>query len=437
MRKLILTALVLGLAACGGQNASTPVPQPDTVVFGRVAEIHQVADTPGAWDVDVRTGLPETLQTVMRKEGKPIPELEKDLTTRVRVTADTVCVSGLRPGTLASFRQGQEVAVVPQPGTCAMVGTKLFLATAAELYTFSAYQLRYLPRTLEQVPDEVSDRADPSRVNSSGVERTPLPLDGGRVLYFSAGLLPPVGPQGAPRGAVRKGMRQGEAPAPWALGGYRPYRTAWNGKAWGEPTPVELPGLAPAASARITWMDEAETDCLVSVEQAGAPNRLMRSRRGTARAPWGALEPVEQAAGESVGDGQFFGKADGSLVWTVYGASGSDLWLAPAGKAGQPLEPRINTLGPEWAPRVGPGTVLYFCRADRQLLFAGGVVREVRLPGPQRLPLLEAAPTADGEWLFFTVPLYTPGQPDTDVAVAPRDGKGWGAPMLLDDWRPE
>ncbi len=437
MRRLLLPAVILGLAACGGPNDRTPVPQPDTVVFGRLAGIHEVADTPGAFDVDIRTGLPETLQAVMRHEGKPIPELEKDLTTRVRVTPDTVCIADLRPGALTSFRQGEEVAVVPQPGTCAMVGTKLFLLTAAELYKFSAYQLRYLPQTHAEVPPAVGGRSDPERIDSSGVERTPLPLAGGKVLYFSAGLLPPIAAGGQPRGAVRAGMREDGALAAWAVGGYRPYRTAWDGKAWAAPAPVSLPGLAPAASARITWMDEAETDCLVTVEQGDAPRRLMRSRRPTAHGPWGTLEPVKRATGESVGDGQLFGSEDGALVWTVYDANGSDLWLAPQGKAGQALEPRIDTLGPEWAPRVGPGTVLYFCRADRQLLFAGGVIQEVRLPGEQRQPLLEAAPTRDGSLLFFTVPLYTPGQLDRDLAVAPRDGKGWGRPVLLDDWRPQ
>jgi hypothetical protein len=145
---------------------------------------------------------------------------------------------------------------------------------------------------------------------------------------------------------------------------------------------------------------------------------------------------VVQASGESTGDGQRFGAHDGALVWTVYDANGSDLWLAMTDRKGQPLEPRINTLGPEWAPRVGPGTTLYFCRADRQLLFGAKMVQEVRLPGKQRRPLLEAAPTPDGDYLFFVVPRYASPQLDTDIAVARRVGKGWSDPVPVDDWRP-
>lgn len=437
MRRLRFVALTLLTASCGLQDANAPVPQPDTPIFGRIAAIRGAADEPGSFEVEIRTGLPETLRAVMQQEGRTIPELEKSLTTKVKVTPDTVCVADLHAVDLDAFRVGQEVAVVPSPGTSAMVGTKLLLATAAEFYLFSSYQVRFIPRSLETLPATLSDRSDAGRINSSGVERTPLPLAGGRVVYFAAGLLPPIMPGGSARGAVRDGMLgPGGTLAPWAVGAYRPYRAELGTRGWSRPEPVVFPGVEPDAAVRVTWVNDAETDCLVTIERPGAPHQLLASHRADTRHAWGPLTKVVEAAGDSTGDGQRFGAHDGALVWTVYDANGSDLWLRMGAAAGQPLEPRINTLGPEWAPRVGPGTTLYFCRADRQLLFAKGVVQEVRLPGAQRRPLVEAAPSQDGAYLFLVVPRYASPQFDSDVVVARRSEKGWSEPVAIDDWRP-
>jgi hypothetical protein len=434
MRRLTALLTFVVLAGCLGQDTNAPVPQPDTPIFGRVAAIRQATDESGDWEVDVSTRIPLALEKLMREQGRTIPQLEKDLTSQVKVTPDTVCVAEGRATDLAAFRVGQEVAVMPVPGSSAMVGTRKLLATAAELYLFTSYQERFLPRTLERLPEAIIGPSDPSRIDSCGLERTPIPLRGGTVVYFAAGLLPPLGPGGSPRGAVRQGMRDGKGGfAPWAVGGFRPYRVALGKDGWAEPTPVSLPGLEPDASARITWVSEDETSCLVEVDRPGKPNALLVSRRAGADKPWGALAGVERAKGTSTGDGQYLGRSEKALVWTVYDANGSDLWL-DMGKGGQPLEPRINTLGSEWAPRVGPGTTLYFCRGERQLLFAGGAVNEVRLPGKQRHPLLEATPTADGALLFCTVPRYAPGTLFSDIAVAPRSGKGWGPPVPLDQW---
>lgn len=440
MRRLPLIALAtLLLASCALQDANTPVPQPDSILFGRVAGVQAVEGTPGEFEVDVKAGLPESLQAVMRREGRSIPEMEKDLQARVRVTGDTVCVVDSLPADIDAFRPGQEIAVVPVPGSSTLTGTKLLKVEAAELYRFSSYEVRFLPRALDKLPAGLVDSSDPARINSSGMERTPIPLAGGKVIYFAAGLLPPATPQegAAPRGAVRQGMKDASGTlSPWAKGGVRPYRVAWGSKGWEVPRLVELPGLPPTASARITWVNEDETDCLVEVAQPDKPFELLASHRKDARGAWGPLEKVERAKGTSVGDGQRFGRGDVALVWTVYDGEASNLWLAMPGKDGGPLEPRINTMGPEWAPRVGLNTTLYFCRAERQLLFAGGTVQEVRLPGKQRHPLLEAAPTPDGALLFFRVPRYTPGDLDWDLAVSHREGKGWGPAVRLDDWKP-
>ena len=226
--------------------------------------------------------------------------------------------------------------------------------------------------------------------------------------------------------------------APWAAaGGHRPYRTEWLGDRWSAPAPVRLAGLAEDASARVTWVNGDETACLVEVARPGAAAGLFGATRARAGDAWGELTPAGVEGGGSVGDGQRFGSHGGALVWTVYDASGSDLWLAMQGQKPGPVDPRINTLGGEWSPRVGPNNALYFCRGERQLRFTGGTVEEVRLPGAQRRPLLEAAPTADGSLLFCRVPRYVPGEPDWDIAVAARTATGgWGAALRLDEWRP-
>ncbi|MBZ5588169.1 MAG: hypothetical protein LAO05_06360 [Acidobacteriia bacterium] len=438
--RVFLPLVALLVVSCNMQDATAPVPQPDSLILGRISAIRETADR-GGWEVEINEGLPESMQGAMRREGRTVPQLDKDLAVKVRVTGDTVCVAGLRAGDLDEFRVGQQVAVNPVPGTTAMVGSKVLLADAAEFYLFSAYQLRFLPKSLDAMPAEVATPNDPRKINSAAGDFTPVPVQGSKVIYFATGLLPGVPTKGSaapPVGAERKGMRGASgALAPWVLGGYRPYRVAWEKGAWGEPQPVELPGIAAGSAARITWVNEDETACLVELRQADGRRQLVASRRENARAPWGAVEKVDVPGGPSVGDAQRFGRHLKALVWTVYDAGGSDLWLSTENKPGQPLEPRINTMGPEYAPRLGQNQSLYFCRADRQLLFSGGLVQEVRLPGMQRRPLLEAVPARDGALLFFRMPRFTPGLMGWDLAVAPRAGNGWGKPVLLDDWRPE
>jgi hypothetical protein len=442
MRRGVLVLVVAVLAAgCGMQDTNTPVSQPDSLILGRITAIREASGEPGVWIVEIREGLPEQMQSAMQRDGRPVPALDKDVSVRVRVTADTVCVSGLRAGDLSDFRVGQEVAVNPLAGSTAMTGTKLITADAAELYLFSAYRLRFLPRSLGSLSEEVTTPTDPKRINSAGLEMTPLPVQGGKVVYFAAGLVPGVAlgdTEAPPVGAVRPGMRDRSGVlAPWAVGGFRPYRVAWGPNGWEEPAPVVFPDLPADAKVRVTWIKDDETACLVEVAGPKGDRRLCASQRASTGEPWGKLEKLDLPSGQNTGDGQRFGKLLKALVWTAYDATGSDLWLSMEGKPGQMLEPRINTMGPEFAPRVGPNTTLYFCRADRQLLFAGGMVQEVRLPGAQRRPLLEAAPSKDGSALFFRVPRYTPGVLDWDLAVARREGSAWGKAILLDDWKPE
>jgi hypothetical protein len=199
---------------------------------------------------------------------------------------------------------------------------------------------------------------------------------------------------------------------------------------------VAIAGLGDDLSTRFTWVGKDETTGLVEVMTTDGERQLWAVRRDNSRKPWGEPERLTLASGSSVGDAQRFGPELDYLLWTAFEMDSSDLWLQPPGEEGRMLEPRINTLGAEYSPRVGPLSILYFCRGDRQLLFANQVVQEVRLPGKQRRPLLEAAPTADGSWVFCRVPRYTSGHLDWDIAVVPYQEGVWGKPIPVDEWRP-
>ena len=94
-------------------------------------------------------------------------------------------------------------------------------------------------------------------------------------------------------------------------------------------------------------------------------------------------------------------------------------------------------MGSEWSPRTGPRGELFFCREDRQLIFSGGQVRPLRLPGPHRIPFTQATLTSDGRWLFFCMPKYRPLDSDQDIYVAAvGEDLSIGEPIPVDDWRP-
>lgn len=437
MRRCFWLLLVLGLSACAKDITKTPVPQEDVLVVGRLLAANESPQEPGVLNLEVRLAIPESIKPVMRKEGRPIVESQEETVAKVRVDRSTVCVVDGVPGDVSRLRVGQEVVAVPVSGSCAMVGSKTLLADAAEVYDFRSYQVRFLPKSLEQMPAWVSDRQDAGKINSSGKEVTPVPLASGKVLYFSVGLLPPLQEGAPPRGAVRVGMVRGGTLLSWAQkGGLRPYRTEFTNGSWTPPQPLVFPNLPDDASLRVTWVSEDETALLAELRLVGKEPELVQSRR-EGKGGWGSLEAVSEAAGKAAGDAQRFGRHLGAMVWTVYEFGSSDLWLKLEGQAGQPLEPRINTLGAEWAPRLGPNTTLYFCRGDRQLLFAKQTVSEVQLPGKQRLPLLEAAPTADGLLLFYRLPRYTPGELDWDIFVSRKEGENWGPPVPVDEFRPD
>lgn len=435
MRRWLLLAFPLTLVGCLKDMTRIPVPQEDVLIVGRLLGQLERSQEPGVFDLQVRLAIPESIKGVMREEGRPIPESEKEMVAKVKVTPDTVCVVEGMAGELSQLRSGQEVVVVPVSGSCAMVGESELLAEAAEVYDFRSYQVRFLPKSVESWPAWLSQRQDPSKINSSGKEVAPIPVKSGRVLYFSAGLLPPLAPDQPHRGARREGMTRGGRLLPWAeQGGLRPYRTEFQEGGWRPPAPVIFPDLPDEASVRVTWVSPDENALLAELRLPGSQPQLVQSSR-SASGSWGRLEAVPELSQKPSGDGQRFGSQLQALVWTVYEFQSSDLYLKLAGQEAGPLEPRINTVNAEWAPRLGPNTTLYFCRGDRQLLFANKTLQEVRLPGTLRRPLQEAAPTADGKLLFFRFPRYSPGEPDWDIAVAQRQGEGWGVPTPVDEFR--
>ena len=102
---LVLTVVVL-ILGCGMQDTSTPVPQPDSLILGRISAIREIPAGSGVWEVEIQEGLPEQMQNAMRREGRLVPTLDKDVTVRVRVTSDTACIASLRAGDLDDFRVG-------------------------------------------------------------------------------------------------------------------------------------------------------------------------------------------------------------------------------------------------------------------------------------------------------------------------------------------
>lgn len=435
MGRWLLLVVPLTLVSCFKDMTRTPVPQEDVLIVGRLVGLSERSQEPGVFNLQIRLAMPESIKGVMRNQGRPIPESEKEMVAKVKVTPDSVCVVDGLAGELSRLRSGQEVVVVPVSGSCAMVGESELLAEASEVYDFRSYQVRFLPKSVESWPAWISQRQDPSKINSSGKEVAPIPVKSGRVLYFSAGLLPPLAPGQPYRGALREGMTRGERLLPWAeQGGLRPYRTEFKAGAWTPPAPVVFPDLPDEASLKVTWVSPEEDALLAELRLPGREPQLVQSSKA-ASGSWGKLEPVPEASGKASGDGQRFGKQLQALVWTVYEFQSSDLYLKLAEQEAGPLEPRINTVSAEWAPRLGPNTTLYFCRGDRQLFFGNKVLQEVRLPGTLRRPLQEAAPTADGKLLFFRFPRYSPGEPDWDIAVALREGEGWGVPTPVDEFR--
>jgi len=429
-----LTALALGaVAACNMVNPERPAPQPDTIIFGNLLGVTPVQEAKGKVRVELKVGAPRLLVNEQEKEGRPTPSLEGGIQGEVTAGPDTVIVlAGGR--SLKDIPGGTEMVAIPVAGTTRMVGTKKVLADAAYLLDFASYRHWRLPK-LDPEADEPGAQ-DPSRINSAGIEHAPVPLDGGKVLYFTARYRRPWRAGGPVYGARRPGL-----PDPAEGGGIveRPYRTALDGGSWSQPEPVVFPDLDPKTSLQISWVDPSETRCLVTVTPPDGKAWIGASSRKTTKASWGKLGRLEALGEEDARDGVYLAGSSTMIVFATGRTGSSDLFLLSPKKSKKPmpLDPRINTPGSEWCPRVGPKNELLFCRGDRQLLYVGGVVRPVRLSGPYRKVLTEASPTRDGAWVFFCRPQYTPADQDQDIWVAPWSPDGaLGEAVAVDGWRP-
>ncbi len=425
------------MSGCDLLDPARPTVQPDMEIFGNLLDSELIPDEPGVATVRVKVTPPRALRAAEDAEGRPTPAAEQGLLAEIRVDSDTVVLLAGQPATLEDFAPGTEVVGIPSPGTTRMVGEDEILLNAQLLIDFETYRRWRLPR-LPGTPSPIVE--DTKIVNTDGIEHAAVPLAGGRVLYFSGRLRRGEAKIATWVGADRMGL------APIEDGGVAPertFRTERTDGTWTEPELVVFPGLEKHHMVRVSWVDPEETRCLVTVNQGqGAASWVGRSDRGSAKDPWGPVVAVENLGEGDAFDAVFLAGSGTKIVFVSsrQGANQTDLFLLNPSEQEQalPLEPRINTIGSEWGPRVGPDNELCFTRGDRQLMFFGGMVQPVYLGLPHRVLFSEMAPTDDGRWVFLTVTKLRPSDADLDIWVAPRLEDGTiGVPVPVDDWQPD
>ena len=426
-------ALVFG-TACDLVDPARSTVQADADVFGNLLEAERSPDDSSQWIVRIQAGVPRALRAAEEEMGRPTPTVEKGLIVTVTVGPDAIVVAGDRPARLDEIDPGTEVVVIPVAGTTRMVGSTDLHLEAATLMDFATFRRWRLPNLASS---EVIAAEDPAMINSSGVEIAPVPVGDGGVLYFTAHLRPPAKEGDGWHGVHREGL---VIPGGDVGMRERSFRNELAGDGWTKPELVKFPGLDEATRVRVTWVEDDETACLVSVK---TPDELPWVGRATRSDPGAAWSTPEQLAslGNEAQDGVYLTGSRTKIVFVSKRGDRerSDLFLydPKTEDSPMPLEPQICTVGSEWSPRTGPQGELFFCREDRQLIFKGGQVRALRLPGLHRFLFTQAAPTSDGRWIFFCMPKYRPLEPDQDIYVS-RIGEDLsiGEPVPVDDWRP-
>ncbi len=436
MRSLVvmLTAAVVCVAGCDFLDPVRPAMQPDTEVFGNLLDVSRNDDDPSRWLAQVQISVPRAVRAAEEVTDSPTPSVEQGLIAKVTVGADTVVFSDDRPATLDDIQSGTEVVVIPVSGTTQMLGSSDLRLEAAILMDFATFQQWQLPG-LGAPSDDVFD--DPERINSSGAEVAPVPLAGGTVLYFSAHLRPPAREDESWHGAIRDGLA---IPSEEIGPRERSYRTELGMDGWSNPVDVRFPGFEAAEMLRVTWVSDDETACLLTIAEPGGLPWIGLASRSNRADDWGAPRAMDELGGDA-SDGVYLTGSRTKVLFTSTRGSRdrSDLFLLDPKIDGgpMPLEPQICTFGNEWNPRTGPEGELFFCREDRQLIFKNKQVRPLRLPGPHRVPLTQAAPTDDGQWVFFCIPKYRPLEDDHDIYVSPLGpNMTLGEAVPVDDWRP-
>ena len=434
MKMLLMAALMVTVGACDIVDPARPTPQPDMEIFGNLLDVERSPDDPDAFIVRVQVGAPRAIRAADEESGKPTPEVEKGMIATVTVGSDAVVFVDDRPGLLEGIASGTEVVALPTAGTTEMHGTNDLRLEAGTVMDFETYRRWRLPKLEAEAASEADD---PARINSDGPELAPVPVAGGEILYFSAHLRPPATAEDSWHGAFRDGFVD-----PEELGGAveRSYRSELTEEGWTTPELVKFPDLEDARQVRVTWVNADETVLLVTVASADGLKWVGRSSRGRATAPWSAPKRLE-VLGDGARDAAYLRGSKTKIVFTSSqsGATQSDLFLydPKAGEGPAPLQPPIFTTVDEWNPRTGPQGELLFNRGDRQLIFEGGQMRSLRLPGPHRVPFTQAATTDDGSWLFFCIPRYRAPEMDSDIFVASaQEDFTLGRPVPVDEWRP-
>jgi hypothetical protein len=431
---LAAAVFLLMISGCDMVDPARPTTQPDSEVFGNLLDVERVPDDPGSWIVRIRVGAPRSVRSADEESGKPTPEVDKSMVATVTVGVDAVVIVDDRPGSLEDLDSGTEVVVLPVSGTTEIFGTDDLRLDAATVMDFATYRLWRLPKLESEVMEEAEDA---TRINSTGSEVAPVPVGDGSVLYFTAHLRPPVGPDDSWRGALRDGLTVSED---GAGSNERSYRSELTADGWSAPELVRFPGLDEAQRVRVTWVAVDETACLVTVAMPNEAPWVGRATRNTPQARWSAPQRIEEL-GTGARDGVYLTGSSTKIVFVANrGAGGqSDLFLfdPKIEESPAPLQPPIFTSGHEWCARTGPQGELLFNRGDRQLVFKNSQVRPLRLPGPHRIPFSQAAVSADGRWLFFCMPTYRTPEMDENIFVASlADDFEIGRPIPVDDWRP-
>jgi hypothetical protein len=434
MMVLIVAAALFVVSGCDVLDPARPTAQPDTEVFGNLLDVERSPDDPGTWIVRVQVGAPRSVRAADEDAGNPTPKVEKGLKATVTVGADAVVIVDDRPGLLENIDSGTEIVVLPVSGTTEMYGSDDLRLEAGTIMDFATYRRWRLPK-LET--GDVVEAADPALINSSGPEIAPVPIDGGRVLYFSARLRPPANADDGWHGAFREGFA---VPEEGAAVLERSYRSELTEEGWTAPELVRFPGVDEARQVRVTWVKADESICLVTVTSPDEAPWVGRSTRRGVNGRWSAPQQAE-FLGDDARDGVYLTGSSSKIVFATLRGGGTqgDLFLYEPDMENTPapLQPPIFSPFNEWNPRTGPQGELLFNRADRQLMFKDSQVRALRLPGPHRVPFTQAATTDDGRWLFFCIPKYRTPEVDEDIFVASlTEDFEIGEPVPVDEWRP-